>query len=180
MVRRTSATCVRVSRETLQIIGKSHGSAIGRADRSQGCGLSTQSAQHPVRQHELLHRGCCGNFPDDRCVRRITSRSDIVAPLSPKRSAEPPPPSRTRRFSRRQIGADAFDCYDRQPGVLPDSPDQCRCFIGYEHCCVSSCGGLEIFSRNTLENSACQGRREALSLLPHLGARVLKTVTPSL
>jgi len=52
--------------------------------------------------------------------------------------------------------------------------------VDFGKCCVTSCDSVEIFSSHALENSACHGEREALSLLPHLGARVLKTVTPSL
>jgi hypothetical protein len=46
--------------------------------------------------------------------------------------------------------------------------------------CDPSCASIEIFSLYALENSACQFVRQRLSLLPHLGALVLKTVTPSL
>jgi hypothetical protein len=65
-------------------------------------------------------------------------------------------------------------------GRAVSGPAGCRHTSRYLNYFVMSCMSPEIFSPHALENSACQRAREALSLLPHLGARVLKTVTPSL
>lgn len=64
------------SAETVEVVGKCHRSRIDTRDNRQRLGLTSERAQHPMREHDPLDAGCVGNAGDH-------GRGQMQLPCSP-------------------------------------------------------------------------------------------------